>query len=58
MEISFIGLGRMGGRLACRLLDAGHSVVGYDPIPQLKDNRIKLANSADDVIRQTSARRL
>lgn len=30
MEIGMIGLGRMGGGMAQRLLNAGHRVVGYD----------------------------
>jgi 3-hydroxyisobutyrate dehydrogenase-like beta-hydroxyacid dehydrogenase len=32
-ECGFIGLGRMGGAMARRLLAAGHQVVVYDPIP-------------------------
>jgi 6-phosphogluconate dehydrogenase len=31
MELGMIGLGRMGGNMAQRLLRGGHSVVGYDP---------------------------
>ncbi|HJQ02258.1 MAG TPA: NAD(P)-binding domain-containing protein, partial [Jatrophihabitans sp.] len=30
MEIGLIGLGKMGGNMAERLRNAGHSVVGYD----------------------------
>jgi 3-hydroxyisobutyrate dehydrogenase-like beta-hydroxyacid dehydrogenase len=30
-ECGFIGLGRMGGAMAGRLLDAGHRVIAYDP---------------------------
>jgi 3-hydroxyisobutyrate dehydrogenase-like beta-hydroxyacid dehydrogenase len=30
-ECGFIGLGRMGGAMARRLLDAGHQVTAYDP---------------------------
>ena len=30
-ECGFIGLGRMGGAMARRLLAAGHQVVVYDP---------------------------
>ena len=33
-ECGFIGLGRMGGAMARRLLDAGHQVTVYDPLPQ------------------------
>ena len=29
----FIGLGTMGGRIAGRLVDTGHTVHGYDPTP-------------------------
>jgi 3-hydroxyisobutyrate dehydrogenase len=32
-RIGFIGLGNMGGRMARRLVAAGHAVVGYDPVP-------------------------
>ena len=34
MEIGMIGLGRMGGNMAQRLLRGGHRVVAYDPVPQ------------------------
>ena len=30
MEIGMIGLGRMGGNMAQRLLNGGHRVVTYD----------------------------
>ena len=32
--IAFIGVGRMGGRMARRLLDAGHPVTAFDPVPE------------------------
>src|SRR5438067_3275869 len=32
-ELGFIGLGAMGGRMVKRLLDAGHSVTGYNRTP-------------------------
>lgn len=31
--VGFVGLGNMGGRMARRLVDAGITVVGYDPRP-------------------------
>ncbi|MGC8786348.1 MAG: phosphogluconate dehydrogenase (NAD(+)-dependent, decarboxylating) [Anaerolineae bacterium] len=34
MELGMIGLGRMGGNMARRLLRAGHRVVGYDSNPE------------------------
>ena len=33
MRLGMIGLGRMGGNMTLRLLDAGHEVVGYDRDP-------------------------
>lgn len=30
--IGFVGLGNMGGRIARRLIDAGHAVLGSDPV--------------------------
>jgi 3-hydroxyisobutyrate dehydrogenase len=32
-RIGFIGLGNMGGRMTRRLVDAGHPVLGFDPMP-------------------------
>jgi len=31
-RIGFVGLGNMGGRMTRRLVDAGHPVLGYDPV--------------------------
>ena len=31
MELGMVGLGRMGGNMAQRLLHGGHKVVGFDP---------------------------
>jgi 6-phosphogluconate dehydrogenase len=31
MQLGMIGLGRMGGNMAVRLLRGGHAVVGWDP---------------------------
>ncbi|MFB9831900.1 NAD(P)-dependent oxidoreductase [Actinoallomurus acaciae] len=33
-RIGFIGLGNMGGRMTRRLAEAGHTVLGYDPVPE------------------------
>ena len=32
--LGFAGLGTMGGRMAKRLLEAGHPVVGYNRTPE------------------------
>ncbi len=37
MEIGIIGLGKMGGNMAERLRRGGHTVVGYDRSPDLRD---------------------
>ncbi|UCC61365.1 MAG: decarboxylating 6-phosphogluconate dehydrogenase [Dehalococcoidia bacterium] len=34
MELGMIGMGRMGSNMARRLLEAGHRVVVYDPVPE------------------------
>ena len=34
MELGMIGMGRMGGNMAQRLLWGGHTVVIYDPNPE------------------------
>jgi 6-phosphogluconate dehydrogenase len=36
-EIGFVGLGRMGGNMALRLVKRGHRVVGFDVSPQAVD---------------------
>ncbi len=38
MEIGFIGLGRMGGNMAERLTQKGHTVFGVDPSPTVREN--------------------
>lgn len=35
--IAFIGLGNMGGPMAANLVEAGHSVRGFDPVPAAID---------------------
>jgi 6-phosphogluconate dehydrogenase len=37
MELGMIGLGRMGGNMAERLRQDGHTVVGYDRDPKISD---------------------
>jgi 3-hydroxyisobutyrate dehydrogenase len=35
--IAFLGLGNMGGPMAANLAAAGHTVRGYDPVPELQE---------------------
>ena len=48
-SLGFIGLGAMGGRIAKRLLDAGHTVTGYNRTKSkaqwLLDSGMHLADS-------------
>ena len=37
MSIGIIGLGRMGNAIACRLVLAGHQVMGFDPNPEAQE---------------------
>src|SRR5690606_23100510 len=41
MELGMIGLGRMGGNMAQRLLQGGHAVHGFDPTPAARDELSK-----------------
>ncbi len=36
-EVGFVGLGRMGGAMARRLVEAGHRVIGVDPSPAARE---------------------
>jgi 3-hydroxyisobutyrate dehydrogenase-like beta-hydroxyacid dehydrogenase len=52
-ELGFVGLGVMGGRIAKRLLDAGHDVVGYNrtraKAEWLAGNGMRFADSPREV---------
>jgi 3-hydroxyisobutyrate dehydrogenase len=52
--IAFLGLGHMGGPMAANLIKAGHSVVGYDPVPaaveSAKAHGIPMAASAAEAV--------
>ncbi len=54
MQIGMVGLGRMGGNMALRLLRGGHRVVGFDPGPAatraLEDAGGTGAASLDDLV--------
>src|ERR687888_2463877 len=56
-ELGFIGLGAMGGRMVKRLLDAGHSVTGYNRTPSrarwLLDAGMRWADSPRAVAQAT-----
>ena len=61
MQLGMIGLGRMGGKMAQRLLGGGHRIVVYDPVPEAVAAAVKLgavaASSAADLVRQLAAPR-
>lgn len=44
MKIAMIGLGKMGGNMAARLIRNGHSVVGYDTNPEVVSELQKTEN--------------
>lgn len=57
MEISIVGLGRMGANIARRLLAGGHRVVGYDKENvgfELKEDGMELASTLSDLIQKTN----
>ncbi len=57
-QIGFIGLGKMGGRAAKRLLDAGHTVTGYNRTPSkaqwLLDAGMRWGDSPRQVTEQSA----
>jgi len=61
MEIGMIGLGRMGGKMAQRLIEGGHRVVVYDPTADAVSAAVKLggvaaSSPADLVLKLTGPR--
>jgi len=61
MQLGLIGLGRMGGNMAKRLLEAGHSVTGFDLNPanlaEAKAMGAGAVSSLADLVRSLSAPR-
>src|SRR2546430_4042914 len=53
MTLGFVGLGVMGGRMAKRLLDGGHRVIGYNRTREkarwLSDAGMRVADSPREV---------
>ena len=49
MELAIIGLGRMGGNMRERLRRAGHTVVGFDRNPDVRD-----VDSLEDLVGKLS----
>ncbi|HLV81280.1 MAG TPA: NADP-dependent phosphogluconate dehydrogenase, partial [Chthonomonadaceae bacterium] len=56
MEIGIVGLGRMGGNMAERLVQRGHRVVGCDPNPEAQERVRQVgagaAGTVTEMIRQ------
>ncbi len=57
MKMGIIGLGRMGGAVAFRVVQAGHEVIGYDSNKKARKNAqedgIEIANSIADIAEKT-----
>jgi 6-phosphogluconate dehydrogenase len=62
MQLAMIGLGRMGGNMARRLVQGGHEVVAYDAnaaaTKQTGGTGAKVAKDLVDLVRQLSAPRV
>ncbi len=62
MELAILGLGRMGGNIARRLLKAGHRVVGYNRSPEvtrgIAADGLEGAFSLDEVVSMLSPPRI
>ena len=48
--VAFLGLGNMGGPMAANLVNAGHTVYGFDPVPAAqsaaKDKGVEVVDTA------------
>ncbi len=59
MQLAMLGLGRMGGNMVQRLLQAGHKVVAYDVDPRRAAELAAIgaapATTLDEVIAWTAA---
>ena len=41
MELGIVGLGRMGGKIAQRLLDGGHRIIAFDPVKEAVEAAVR-----------------
>ena len=41
MELGIVGLGRMGGKMAQRLLDGGHRIIAFDPVKEAVEAAVR-----------------
>ena len=61
MELGMVGLGRMGGNMAQRLLTGGHHIVAFDPQPlavkAAEGNGADGASSLDELVSKLTAPR-
>lgn len=55
MKLAMIGLGRMGGNMAQRLMEHQHDVVVYDPSQEARDRLAKLGATAVDSLQEVVA---
>ncbi len=56
-RIAFLGLGNMGGPMAANLVNAGHSVTGFDPVPtaldHARENGVTVMSDSDSAVRDS-----
>jgi 6-phosphogluconate dehydrogenase len=62
MELGMIGLGKMGGAMSQRLMQAGHQVAGYarstDTVKQLEAKGLIAASSVEDLVSKLKPQRI
>ena len=56
-RIAFLGLGNMGGPMAANLVNAGHAVTGFDPVPtaldHARENGVTVMSDSDCAVRDS-----
>ncbi len=63
MKLAMVGLGKMGGNMSLRLMNAGHEVVGYNRDDATtknlaKDSNLEAASSLEEAIQKLKAPRI
>lgn len=63
MKLAMVGLGKMGGNMSLRLMQAGHEVVGYNRNPEVtekfaQESELIAASSLEDAVQKLEAPRI